>query len=160
MTMREREGSARARRGSVAAVAPTTAADATRRRPILVVDDDQQVLGVVVRSLRVRGHEVRGVGSGREALLTIYGGGPAPALLLTDVDMPGMTGIELAARVAADRPGVAIVLMSGSDSVVQMARERPELVRGVITKPFEIDHLLTVVEGIVGAGSRAETRSG
>jgi CheY-like chemotaxis protein len=113
------------------------------------VDDEPAVLALAVRSLRARGYDVRGAASGREALLAIYGGGPTPAVLVADVDMPGMSGIELAARVAADRPGVAIVLMSASPSVLDMARERPELVRGVVAKPFSAEDVVAIVEGLM-----------
>jgi hypothetical protein len=51
--------------------------------------------------------------------------------------------------VAADRPGVAIVLMSASPSVLDMARERPELVRGVVAKPFSAEDVVAIVEGLM-----------
>jgi CheY-like chemotaxis protein len=124
--------------------------EAGRRRPILVVDDEPAVLAFVVRTLRARGHDVRAAGSGRDALLAIYAGGPTPAVLVADVDMPGMSGVELAARVAADRPGVAIVLMSGNPTMLDMARDRPELVRGVVAKPPTADAIVRIVEGLVG----------
>jgi CheY-like chemotaxis protein len=94
-------------------------------------------------------------------LLAIYGGGPPPAVLVADVDMPGMSGIELAARVAADRPGVAIVLMSESPAVLDMARERPELVRGVVAKPFSAEDVVAIVEALVAErGPDAEQAPG
>jgi len=147
--MREREERA-PEGGSPLAAAGTAAAARSRRRLILVVDDDQALLSLAIRSLRSHGHDVRGAASGREALLAIYGGGPSPALLLTDVEMPGMSGIELAARVAADRPGVAIALMSGNPALVETARDRPELVRAVLVKPFTVDELLGLVGRIIG----------
>lgn len=149
MTTREGEGHAPAAPARPRDAAPGRGSEPVRRLPILVVDDEPAVLALAVRSLRARGHDVRGAGSGREALLAIYGGGRAPAVLVADVDMPGMSGIELAARVAADRPGVAIVLMSESPAVLDMARERPELVRGVVAKPFSAEDVVAIVEGLV-----------
>ena len=160
MTPREREGNAPEPGQSPVAAADEAGAAASRpesgydepsrRRPILVVDDDAGILALVVRTLRGRGYAVRGFPGGREALLAIYGPGPTPSLLLTDIDMPGMTGIELAARIAADRPGVPIVLMSGNPTLLDMARDRPEIVRGVLRKPFEVDDLVAVVEATAG----------
>jgi CheY-like chemotaxis protein len=150
MTTREGDGHARATVHRSRPEAPEPGSEPVGRRSILVVDDEPAVLALAVRSLRARGHEVRGAGSGREALLAIYGGGPMPAVLVADVDMPGMSGIELAARVAADRPGVAIVLMSESPAVLDMARERPELVRGVVAKPFSPEDVVAIVESLVG----------
>lgn len=169
MTPREREGDAPEPGQSRVAAADTSAAasarpgvdrdEASGRRPILVVDDDAGVLALVIRTLRGRGYAVRGFPSGREALLAIYGPGSVPSLLLTDIDMPGMSGIELAARVAADRPSVPIVLMSGSSSFIDMARDRPELVRGVLRKPFAVDDLLAVIEETIGPPPPAEDSS-
>ena len=150
MVMSERDERPANRRRSPLPAADPAVGDRPRRRSVLVVDDDQQLLTLAVRSLRAHGHDVRGAASGREALLALYGGGPVPALLVTDVDMPGMTGIELAARVAADRPGVAIVLMTGNPTVAEMARQRPELVRDVLAKPFTIERLVELVDGILG----------
>ena len=47
------------------------------------------------------------------------------------------------------RPGVAIVLMSASPTVLDMARERPELVRGVVAKPFSAEDVVAIVERLV-----------
>lgn len=145
MTMREQKG-VRAPAGT----SSTHAAEPERRRPILVVDDEPSVLAFLVRALRSHGHDVRAFRSGREALLAIYGGGPVPALVVADVEMPGMSGIELAARLAADRPGVAIVLMSENPAVLDTARRRPELVRGVVEKPPTADAVVRIVEDLLG----------
>jgi CheY-like chemotaxis protein len=147
--MREREGHARAPDGASSARAAESVVEPGTRRPILVVDDEPAVLALVVRALRARGHDVRAAASGRDALLAIHGGGLVPAVLVADVDMPGMSGIELAARVAADRPGVAIVLMSRNPAVLDMARDRPELVRGVVAKPPTADAVVGIVEALI-----------
>lgn len=170
MTPREREGDAPEPGQSRVAAADESAAASARsaadhdepsgRRSILVVDNDPGVVGLVVRTLRGRGYPVRGFPGGREALLAIYGPGSTPSLLLTDIDMPGMTGIELAARVAADRPGVPIVLMSDDPALIDMARDRPELVRGVLRKPFGPDDLLAIVEDTIGPPASVEDPSG
>jgi len=158
--MRDREGHARAPAGTSATRAARLDAEHGRRRPILVVDDEPAALGFVVRVLRARGHDVRAVGSGRDALLALYGAGTVPAVLVADVDMPGMSGIELAARVVADRPGVAIVLMSGNPEVLDMARQRPELVRGVVAKPLVAEDVVRAVEALVGRPEPDEEERG
>lgn len=127
-----------------------TTSGAPARRPILVVDDDPLTLAFVARALRLDGYSVVAASSGREALRALYGGTATPSLLLTDVAMPGMTGIELAARLRADRPGVPIVLMSGDPATREGAERRPDLVRAVLLKPFDVDELLAVVHEIVG----------
>lgn len=111
-------------------------------RSILVVDDDAAVLGFVAHVLRGAGAEVTAVTGGREALRAVADGTSKPQVLLTDIDMPVMTGIELAARIAALRPGIRIVMMTGDPASAALARERPEQVAMVLTKPVSIADLL------------------
>jgi CheY-like chemotaxis protein len=107
-----------------------------------VVDDDAAVLGFVAHVLRGAGAEVTAVTGGREALRAVADGTSKPQVLLTDIDMPVMTGIELAARIAALRPGIRIVMMTGDPASAALARERPEQVAMVLTKPVSIADLL------------------
>jgi CheY-like chemotaxis protein len=121
---------------------------------ILVVDDDPHVLAFVSRILRGRGHEVTAVGSGRQALRAVVDGRSRPAMLLTDIDMPAMTGIELAARIVALRPGIAVVMMTGDPASAALARDRPDQVAGVLIKPFSLSELVDAVAA--AAGRRSE----
>jgi CheY-like chemotaxis protein len=118
--------------------------DASRDR-ILVVDDEPAVRRFVVDALRASGYDVESAGSGREALVSIYGETPAPALLVADIEMPGMSGVELAARVRADRPSVRVILMTRGATSAAHARERAGLVEGVLLKPFGLPELLDAV---------------
>ena len=109
---------------------------------ILVVDDDPAVLRLVERVLRRAGADVTIVGSGRAALRAIADGASKPSLLLTAIDMPAMSGIELSARVTALRPGVEIVMMTSDLASADAARERPDLVGRVLLKPINVSELL------------------
>jgi CheY-like chemotaxis protein len=127
---------------------------ATRRAPetqpapparILVVDDEPAVRRFVTDALRSSGYDVVGAGTGREALGAVYNESQTPTLLLTDIEMPGMTGVELAARVRADRPAIRVILMTGREASAARARERAGLVEGVLLKPFGLAELLDAV---------------
>jgi CheY-like chemotaxis protein len=109
---------------------------------ILVVDDDPAVLGLIDAVLRRAGAEVTAVGSGRAALRAIADGTCRPTLLLTDIDMPGMSGIELSARVSALRPGIQVLMMTGDPNSAVAARDRPDLVARVLSKPITVGELL------------------
>ena len=109
---------------------------------VLVVDDDRAVLELIARVLRRSGAEVVAVTSGREAIRAIADGTSRPAVLLTDIDMPAMSGIELAARVGAMRPGIRIVMMTGDPLSADAARARPDLVAAVLLKPVTSAELL------------------
>jgi CheY-like chemotaxis protein len=112
---------------------------------ILVVDDEPGVRRFVTEALRSSGYEVVAAANGREALAAVYGESRTPTLLLSDIEMPGMTGVELAARVRADRPGIRVILMTGREASVARARERAGLVEGVLLKPFGLAELLHAV---------------
>jgi len=109
---------------------------------ILVVDDEPAVLRLVEGVLRRAGADVTIVGSGRAALRAIADGASKPSLLLTAIDMPAMSGIELSARVTALRPGVEIVMMTSDLASADAARERPDLVGRVLLKPINVSELL------------------
>ena len=109
---------------------------------ILVVDDDPAVLRLVERVLRRAGADVTIVESGRAALRAIADGASKPSILLTAIDMPTMSGIELSARVTAVRPGVEIVMMTSDLASAEAARERPDLVGRVLLKPINEAELL------------------
>jgi CheY-like chemotaxis protein len=125
----------------------TSPEDESRVAParILVVDDEPAVRRFVTDALRSSGYEVVAASSGRDALVSVYGESRTPTLLLTDIEMPGMSGVELAARVRADRPGIRVILMTGRETSAARARERADLVEGVLLKPFGLAELLRAV---------------
>jgi CheY-like chemotaxis protein len=112
---------------------------------ILVVDDEPAVRRFVTEALRSSGYDVVGASTGREALAAVYGESRTPTLLLTDIEMPGMSGVELAARIRADRPRIRVILMTGREASAVRARERAGLVEGVLLKPFGLAELLHAV---------------
>jgi len=112
---------------------------------ILVVDDDPVVLKLVARVLRRAGAAVTAVSSGREAIRAIADGEARPSILLSDIDMPGMNGIELAARIRSLRPDVVILLMTGNPDSAAAARAHPDQVVGVLLKPITVEDLLAEV---------------
>ena len=75
----------------------------------------------------------------------IAGGRVNPGILLTDIDMPGMSGIELAARVAALRPGTRIVMMTGDPASAEAARQHVGMVEAVLLKPITGDELARAI---------------
>ena len=102
---------------------------------ILVVDDDRAVRSVLTRLLTADGYEVATAGNAREALTLLAG--YEFALLLSDINMPGGSGIELIRAVAAAYPEVAAVMMTGVDAP-HLAAEAVELgAYGYVLKPFE-----------------------
>ena len=119
-------------------------ADAGPRGQVLVADDDEGMRHFVVRALRKRGFEVREACDGDEAVAALEA---APVdVLVSDIRMPGVNGVELLGRLAALSPGARAVLMTayGSiDSAVEAVKKGAE---SYLTKPFETDDLIAAVE--------------
>lgn len=134
---------------------PRTYEDLTKQRPpttepvgtgetILVVDDDDAVRRAACRILRRAGYRVLEARCGRDAL-TLLAAGERADLLLTDLMMPGMSGIELSDRVARTYPGLPFAYMTGyaTDEVVQRAKASNEDI--LLQKPFRDDRLRAFV---------------
>jgi len=83
-----------------------------RRRHILLVDDEPEVLAVMAAGLRDRGHSVIAAGGGLEALGALSAD-PMIELLVTDLSMPGIDGLKLIEEARRLRPGMPAVLVTG-----------------------------------------------
>ena len=109
---------------------------------ILVVDDEPQIARVLRRSLAARGYEVQVAIEGEEAL-EIFNAW-APDLIITDLSMPNMGGLELCRRVRAASQAPIIVLSAWGEE-----RAKVETLDAgaddYVTKPFGIDELLARV---------------
>ena len=116
---------------------------------VLVVDDEPVIRAWVARVLTLAGMDVAVAAGGREALRLVADGRVQPAVVLTDIEMPGMTGIELAARLLALRPGVRIVMMTGDPARAQAARGHPSIVDEVVLKPARAEDLVQAVRPAV-----------
>ena len=107
---------------------------------ILLADDDASARDLVQRVLTSAGHDVRVAHDGHEAL-SLLEGGAGIDVLVTDVHMPGLDGIELAQRVLAANAGLRILLMSGFPE--QLARGRQSIGGRIetLTKPCTLEDL-------------------
>jgi PAS domain S-box-containing protein len=116
---------------------------------VLVVEDDAPIRALVVRSLAAAGYRVLDAGSGDEALATARTAA-VPDLLVTDVILPGRNGWELAEELAARRPGLRVLFMSGyaaqHSGEPLLPFEAP-----LLEKPFAPDELLRRVREVLDA---------
>jgi two-component system cell cycle sensor histidine kinase/response regulator CckA len=109
---------------------------------VLLVDDEVHVRTLVRRVLTRHSYRVVEAGDGEEAL-ALSGQMEVPVdLLLTDVAMPGMDGVELAGRLWATQPGVAVLCMSGACAAEVVQRDILGRGFSFIPKPFRADALV------------------
>jgi len=127
---------------------------------VLVVDDSQTIRDLIALNLELEGYDVVQAADAFKALdylaLVESGSKPMPQLMLLDVVMPGLDGVQLTARLKATRATAAIPILIVSASA---QRRDFELARGAgadgyLTKPFSPDELLLeVARLILPAGS-------
>jgi CheY-like chemotaxis protein len=113
---------------------------------ILLVDDEEPIREFVSRALQLSGRDVQVTVAtdGLEALEALAAG--PYDLLITDIVMPGLDGIELALKVAKDYPDVTIVLMTGYTTERQRAYGLDHLIHKVVSKPFSLKQIRAAVE--------------
>jgi DNA-binding response OmpR family regulator len=121
---------------------------------VLFVEDDAGLARVVVRHLRVRGHDARSVPSAEEAM-EMLASGFRPTVVLLDINLPGASGWDLlrsGCLAAAGSPPVYVVTATS----VPQARLREFDVAGLLPKPFALPTLIEMVERSCRAGHGEE----
>jgi DNA-binding response OmpR family regulator len=116
-------------------------------RKLLVVDDDPNARNALGELLRDEGFEVEVARHGVEALVTIAKF--HPAVVITDVEMPCMDGVELVANMQlhADRPSVIVMTSFGETSRALAALRAGAT--SYLTKPIRFDELLVVLAKVI-----------
>jgi PAS domain S-box-containing protein len=118
---------------------------------ILVVEDEPAVLTLSRRALEAQGYLVLAAADATAALRLVERHGGTIHMLLTDVVMPGRSGRDLADSLAAQRPGIRVLYMSGypGDGVVQHGELPPG--SAFLQKPFSPDTLARKVRDVLDA---------
>ena len=118
---------------------------------VLFVDDEALIREMVAHVLRQEGCEVETASSGEEALQRIRERGASYyRLLITDLTMPGLSGIELAQQVYQIDPGLPVILCSGyGTEIAEQVANVPNVVF-YLQKPYRRRQLLEAVEQALG----------
>ncbi len=116
---------------------------------ILLAEDDDNMRAFLARALKRAGHQVTAVGDG-DAALALTGAGEFD-VLLADVFMPGIDGIELARRVSTILPELRIMFITGFAAVALnqpgFAPRQPR----VLAKPFHLRQLVDEIDKVLTA---------
>lgn len=135
------------------------AADAFSAMRILLVDDDPLVRETLVSGLERLGHVVSHASNAEAALRLLDQPGPPVGLLITDHVMPGMTGVELGEHVAARRPGLPMVLMSGFASTLDEVTIRAKGFSLLANKPVTLERLQEIIATVGASKSGGSARA-
>jgi two-component system response regulator GlrR len=118
---------------------------------ILIVDDDAALLRLLSLRLRHEGHEVIEAGSGEAALAKLDH--ELPALLITDLRMGGMDGLQLFEAVHRRHPLLPVLMLTAHGTIPDAVKALQRGVFGYITKPFEARELMAEVDRALVASS-------
>lgn len=117
---------------------------------ILVVDDDPFVVGMLAIILEADGYEIDTAENGEDAL-TKFIASPGTGLIISDMNMPGMTGLELIGRIRAHDATIPAILLTGTDDV----DPGPEVDEYLLKDENIQDNIAVSVERVLGRHAQA-----
>jgi CheY-like chemotaxis protein len=116
------------------------------KRKLLCVDDDSGIRKLYKDMFGCYGYDVTVAASGREALKLFLS--RKVDAVVTDLEMPGMTGTELASKLKSLRPELPVVLVSGSKAAVEVP---PRIVDASIAKGAPMNKLIDQMDKVIAA---------
>jgi len=118
---------------------------------LLVVDDEEDFLRSIVMRIELRGIEVHGVTSGGEAMDYLEANPNRIDVVLLDIKMPGMDGLETLRRIKARCPSVEVIVVTGhgSQEFSRLGRELGAF--DYLIKPIRLDAILERIEAAARA---------
>ena len=115
---------------------------------ILIVDDDADILLILNAMLEGQGWQVLKAASGEDALRILREGQPAPDLVLLDIMMPRMNGIEVLREARRIAPGMRIIMTTAYGDVGSYLESMDLGACEYLNKPFETSELLAMISRV------------
>ncbi len=130
-------------------------------RTVVLVDDEDLVRRLILRVLEKEGYRVIAVSTAEEGLAALSSG-EVVDLLLTDVTLPGMNGVELGRRALEQRRDLKLICMSGSgeEDLVTDLLARATGAAAFLNKPFSPGELIENVNRILDAAAGPQFAAG
>jgi DNA-binding NtrC family response regulator len=129
-----------------------TPAPQKNKKTVLVVDDEPSILAVVSGLLGDDDYDILTAGTGADALQQSRDFKGAIDLLLSDFQMPGMSGMDLATSMTLERPRLKVLLMSGFPAGMLVLNEGWHF----LAKPFVASQLRALVTGLVSPDQKSK----
>jgi len=111
---------------------------------VLIVDDNREIRAILEEYLREEGYVAEGAGDGSEALAK-HGSAPFD-LIITDLNMPGMTGMELIKAISKEESATEFIIITGYASLDTAIEAVKAGAFDYIVKPFRIEELRVVIK--------------
>jgi two-component system nitrogen regulation response regulator GlnG len=122
---------------------------------VWVVDDDASIRWVLERALKQAGLETRSFDHADAALAALRQG--APDVLVTDIRMPGRSGLEMLEEIRARRPRLPVIVMTAHSDLESAVAAYQGGAFEYLPKPFDIDQAVELVRRAATQGQRSET---
>ena len=113
---------------------------------IVVIDDDREMRLMVEDHLKSEGYQVKSFSRPDEALSQLLSGEVAPLVVITDLQMPEMSGVEVVKRVKAKFPDLPVIVMTAFGSIESAVDAMRKGAFDYVTKPFKLSELGFTVE--------------
>ena len=113
---------------------------------ILIVDDEPAVAALLAEALREGGHVCAVAGSGAEGLAAIQA--QVPEAVFLDLVMPGLSGIDVLAKIREHHPELPIVVVTGRAEAPDLDQVRRLGVTDIVEKPWALRHLGEALESL------------
>ncbi len=118
---------------------------------ILIAEDDHSMSSFLVLALEKAGHEVSSAENGLEALKILEENEKPYDLLLTDIVMPGMDGIELSNKATKLHKDLKVMFITGFAAVAMGRKDIDTEKAEILSKPFHLNDLVKQVETLLAA---------
>ena len=128
-----------------------------KKMRVLLVDDETEFVSALAERLHLRGYDTQTATSGEEALGKINS--TPPDVVLLDMLMPGMNGLEVLKRIKRDHPQVQVILLTGRGSWdgIQGIREGAY---DWLMKPIQIEELMQIMASAMESDEETQTKKG
>ncbi|HOO51151.1 MAG TPA: response regulator [Alphaproteobacteria bacterium] len=124
---------------------------------ILIAEDDPSMRQFLTMALEKAGHHVTSCADGLAAFYAVESIGETIDLLLSDIVMPGMDGIELSQKATKMHPKIKVLFITGFSAVAMDKGAANNEQTRVMSKPFHLNDLVAQVTEIVGNPSESKT---
>lgn len=131
------------------AAEPPSVASPSARVSVLLVDDDPLIRRILERIIRRLGHAVATASNGHEAATIFAASDPRPRLVVTDIEMPGMRGEELAVQLRRVQPQLPVLFVSGANGSDELQDFLKTGSAELLAKPFREQDLVDAINRLL-----------
>jgi len=124
-----------------------------RRARILLAEDNADLRELLATTLQLDGHHVEQVSRGDDLLhhlIALRDRNNLPDVVISDLEMPGMLGIDALELARVDAQSSALILMTGNENAVNAARAMRLSIRCILKKPFDLNAFRGAVLALLG----------